>query len=76
MFAPRVVLCYNTRGYMREELPKNQDVVYEQQTDKLMREQKNTRRTYVSRTWVISWYLLALAAICLWTLRLLGYISL
>ncbi|MBQ3526715.1 MAG: hypothetical protein Q4A24_08725 [Akkermansia sp.] len=61
---------------MKEELPKNQDVVFEQQTGKLMREQKNTRRSYVSRGWVIGWYLLALIAISLWMFRLLGYISL
>ncbi len=57
---------------MREELPKNQDVVFEQQTDKLKREQKNTRRSGVSRAWVISWYLLALVALSLWLFKLLG----
>ena len=57
---------------MREELPKNQDVVFEQQTDKLKREQKNTRRSGVSRTWVIFWYLLALVALSLWLFKLLG----
>lgn len=58
---------------MREELPKNQDLVFEQQTDKLKREQKNARRSGVSRSWVITWYLLALAALSLWLFKLLGF---
>ncbi|MBE6419081.1 MAG: hypothetical protein E7031_03035 [Akkermansiaceae bacterium] len=61
---------------MREELPKNVDVVVEQQADKLLRDQKNTRRGAVSRAWVITWYSLALVSLCLWLLKLLGYITL
>ena len=61
---------------MREELPRNQDVVFEQQTGKLKRDQKNARRSGVSRAWVITWYSLALIACCLWLLRLLGVVSL
>ena len=60
---------------MREELPKNVDVVDEQQADKLLREHKNARRGVVSRKWVLAWYLLALISLFLWLMQLLGYIS-
>lgn len=60
---------------MREELPKNVDVVVEQQADKLLREHKNSRRGAVSRKWVLAWYLLALISLFLWLMQLLGYIS-
>lgn len=68
-------MCYNTRAHMREELPKNVDVVVQQQAGKLLRDQKNARRSGVSRGWVITWYFLALVSVCLWLLKLLGYIS-
>ncbi|MBR5212937.1 MAG: hypothetical protein IKV92_01605 [Akkermansia sp.] len=61
---------------MREELPKNVDVVVQQQAGKLLRDQKNARRGGVSSGWVITWYLLALVSVCLWLLKLLGYVSL
>ena len=60
---------------MREELPKNVDVVVEQQADKLLREHKNSRRGVVSRKWVLTWYVLALISLFLWLMQLLGYIS-
>ena len=61
---------------MREEVPKNVDVVAEQQACKLQRDQKNARRCGVSRAWVITWYLLALISLCFWLLKLLGYFDL
>lgn len=64
---------------MREELPKNEDVIFNQQNARVKTSRGNPinrQRRYVSAGWLIVWYLLALAAICLWTLRLLGVISL
>lgn len=69
-------MCYNAPAHMREELPKNVEVVVQQQAGKLLRDQKNARRCGVSRGWVITWYLLALISLCLWMLKLLGYLNL
>lgn len=64
---------------MREELPPNQDIIFTQQIDKVMQGRGgvvNRPRRLVSSTAVIFWHLLALIALDLWLLRLLGYISL
>lgn len=64
---------------MREELSANEDIVFAQQNRKVVMGRgstKNRPRHLVSATGVILWYLLALASLNLWLLRLLGYISL
>ena len=64
---------------MREELPPNQDIIFTQQIDKVMKGRGgavNKPRRLVSSAAVIFWHLLALIALDLWLLRLLGYISL
>ena len=62
---------------MREELGKDEEVVARQQTSKVMSRRdnlKNVPRRYVGSFSIIAWYLLALIAISLWLLRLLGII--
>ncbi len=61
---------------MREEIPKNEDVIFDQQTAKVINHQKNAARRQVSHGDIIAWFLIALIAISLWTLHLLGLISL
>lgn len=63
---------------MREELGKDEEVVARQQTSKVMSQRdnpRNTQRRYVGAFWIILWYLLALVALSLWLLRLLGIIQ-
>lgn len=63
---------------MREELGKNEDVVARQQSSKVMSHRDNPQnlpRRYVGAFWVIFWFILALAALTLWLLRLLGYVQ-
>ena len=63
---------------MREELPPNQDIIFTQQIDKVMQGRGgavNKPRRLVSSGAVIFWHLLALVALNIWLLRLLGYIS-
>lgn len=62
---------------MKEELPRNEDIVFTQQNERVKRSRgkiSNTQRRYVSAGAVILWLLLALAGLCLWALRLLGYL--
>jgi hypothetical protein len=68
-----------SRRNMREELSPNEDIIFAQQNRKVVMGRGSTAnkpRQLVSAAGVISWYLLALAALDLWLLRLLGYISL
>ncbi len=64
---------------MREELEANEDVIFAQQTRRVVLGRgsiTNKPRQLVSAGGVIFWHLLALIALDLWLLRLLGYISL
>ena len=64
---------------MREELSANEDVIFAQQNRKVVMGRgsvANKPRQLVSAGWIIFWYLLALAALNAWLLRLLGYITL
>lgn len=64
---------------MREELAPNEEIIFAQQNRKVVMGRgsvANKPRQLVSAAWIILWYLLALAALDLWLLRLLGYISL
>ena len=62
---------------MREELGRDEEVVARLQTSKVMSQRdnpKNTQRRYVGAFWIIFWLFLALIALSLWMLRLLGII--
>lgn len=64
---------------MREELAPNEDIIFAQQNRKVVLERghvSNKPRQLVRTGSIIFWHLLALAALDLWLLRLLGYISL
>lgn len=64
---------------MREEMAANEDIIFAQQNQKVVLGRggvMNRPRQLVSVAGVIIWYLLALASLNLWLLRLLGYISL
>lgn len=64
---------------MREELAPNEEIIFAQQNRKVVMGRGSTvnkPRQLVSASWIIFWYLLALAALNLWLLRLLGYVSL
>lgn len=57
---------------------KNEEVVARQQTSKVMSHRDNPQnipRHYVGPFWVVFWFILALIALALWLLRLLGYIQ-
>lgn len=72
-------ICYIAAAAMREELSANEDIVFAQQIDKVVQVRGgavNKPRQLVSAGGVIFWHLLALVALNLWLLRLLGYISL
>lgn len=63
---------------MSEEMPKNEDVIFNQQNDRVKTSRGNPinrQRRHVSAGWLIAWHLLALMALCLWMLRLLGAVS-
>ena len=65
--------------HMREELAANEDIVFAQQNQKVVMGRGSTvnkPRQLVSVGGVITWHLLALIALNLWLLRLLGYITL
>ena len=67
------------RRPMREELAPNEDIVFAQQNQKVMLSRGsavNKPRQLVSAGMVITWHVLALIALNLWLLRLLGYIPL
>ena len=57
---------------MREEIPKNEDVIFIQQRARVMQGLGNTPRRLVKPGWVITWYLMAFLAIAAWTYRMLG----
>lgn len=64
---------------MREELSPNEEIIFTQQNLKVVMGRGNVvnkPRQLVSAGWTIFWYLLALASLNLWLLRMLGYISL
>ncbi len=61
---------------MREELKKNEDVVFSHQNAKVQMNLPNKARRYVHAGSVVAWLLLALVALSLWLMRLLGTISL
>jgi hypothetical protein len=60
---------------MSEEMTKNEEVLAVKQRLKLEQFVDNTRRSNVSRVWVLVWHLCALAALFLWLLKLLGYLG-
>lgn len=62
---------------MKEELPRNEDIVFAKQNERVKRSRgqaSNTQRRYVSAGGVILCLLLALAGLCLWALHLLEYV--
>ncbi len=62
---------------MREELSANEDIIFAQQNQKVVMGRGgavNKPRQLISVGRVISWHILALIALNLWLLRLLGYI--
>ncbi len=61
---------------MREELTRNEDVIFNQQDARIKMNRPNALRHHVSLYPVLGWLLLALAALSLWLLRLLGIIHL
>lgn len=64
---------------MKEELPINQDVVRDKQTQTVINSPGhpiNRQRRYVGAPSLIFFLLLPLGALCLWMLRLLGVIGL
>lgn len=66
-------------GNMREELAANEEIIFAQQNQKVVQGRGSTvnkPRQLVSVGGVIFWYLLALIALNMWLLRLLGYIHL
>lgn len=67
------------RCRMREELAPNEEIIFAQQNQKVVQGRGSTEnkpRQLVSSAGIIFWHLLALAALNLWLLRLLGYITL
>lgn len=64
---------------MHEELPKNEDTIFDLQTKKVKRSRGHTRncqRCYVSAVGLIMWMLIAMVCLELWLLRLLHVIEL
>ncbi len=61
---------------MREELNRNEDVIFSHQDAKVKMNLPNKARHYVRAGAVIAWLLLALLALSLWLMRLLGTINL
>ncbi len=61
---------------MREELNRNEDVIFSHQDAKVKMNLPNKARRYVRAGAVIAWLLLALLALSLWLMRLLGTINL
>ena len=59
---------------MREEIPGNEDLIFQKQVIKVRNQMTNSTRRQVRPAWIITWYLLALLAIAAWTYRLLGWI--
>ncbi len=64
---------------MKEELPRNEEVIFDRQISLVVDNQGNTenkQRRYVRAGWLIFWLLLALVSLCLWLMRLLGVLNL
>lgn len=64
---------------MKETLGRNEDVIFENQTERVIRNRGNIvnrQRRYVSAGAVIFWLSIALVALFLWALRLVGGIDL
>ncbi len=72
---PRLLML-SCSGIMREELKKNEDVVFSHQNARVKMNLPNQARRYVHAGSVVAWLLLALVALSLWLMRLLGTISL
>ncbi len=61
---------------MREELKKNEDIVFNHQNARVKMNLPNQARRYVHAGAVVAWLLLALASLFLWLIRLMGTINL
>lgn len=64
---------------MKEELPKNEDLIFDVQNKKVVESfgrSTNRQRRCVSALWVCAWLLLPLVALHLWLLRLLDVLTL
>ncbi len=61
---------------MREELSKNEEVIFALQIKRVKQELPNSARRYVRAGAVVCWLLLALVALALWLMRLMGTITL
>lgn len=64
---------------MREEMPKNEDVVFNRQNDRVKNSRgsvENTQHRYVNAAGIIIVLLLALISLSLWLLRLLDVLQL
>ncbi len=61
---------------MQEELGKSEDVVTHQQSARIKHGADNSPRRSVSGKSIIAWFALALLALFLWLLRLLGVVEL
>lgn len=60
-------------------MPPNEDIVFAQQNHKVVQGRGRTAnkpRQLVSAGWIIFWHLMALVALDVWLLRLLGYVTL
>ena len=72
-------MLHSCSRYMKEELAPNEDIIFAQQNHKVVLGRgsvENKPRQLVSAISLIFLHLLPLAALNLWLLRLLGYISL
>lgn len=61
---------------MKEEIPKNEELIIKQQTARVQSRLGNMTRRQVKPCMVIAWYLLALLTVAAWAYRLLGLYSL
>ncbi len=61
---------------MREDMKPNEDVIFDQQIERVKMELPNQPRRYVRAGAVVMWLLLALVALSLWLMRLMGTITL
>lgn len=63
---------------MKEELSKNEDIVFTRQNDKVKGSRgnaTNSPRRNISTAGIILGLVLVLGALCLWLLRLLGWVG-
>ncbi len=61
---------------IREDMKPNEDVIFDQQIERVKMELPNRPRRYVRAGAVVMWLLLALVALSLWLMRLMGTITL